>query len=142
MTVDISLIIGGSQGGGIESAGQVAVRTLALKGYDVYGVREHHSNIIGAHSYFNLRARDRVSRSVKLPVDAVVALDAESILSHMDDVKEGGILVYDEADKAVKIDRIASMARPLKQRIKAKLKSMGYEASALGPSPTYPRSRR
>ncbi len=132
MAVDISLIIGGPQGGGIESAGQVAVRALALKGYDVYGVREYHSNIIGAHSYFNLRARDKVSRSVKLPVDAVVALDAESILTHMDDVKEGGILVYDEAAKAVKIDRIAPMARPLKQRIKAKLESMGYEASAAG----------
>lgn len=132
MAVDVSLMIGGPQGGGIESAGQVAVRALALKGYDVYGVREYHSNIIGAHSYFNLRARDKVSRSVKLPVDAVVALDAESILTHMDDVKEGGILVYDEAAKAVKIDRIAPMARPLKQRIKAKLESMGYDASAAG----------
>lgn len=132
MAVDLTLIIGGPQGGGIESAGQIAVRTLALKGYDVYGVREYHSNIIGAHSYFNLRARDRIARSVKLPVDAVVALDAESILTHIDDVKEGGLVVYDEAAKATKIDKIAPMARPLKERLKAKLSSMGYEASAAG----------
>ncbi len=132
MPVDISLIIGGPQGGGIESAGQVAVRTFAFKGYDVYGVREYHSNIIGAHSYFNLRARDRVSRSVKLPVDGVVALDAESVLTHMDDVKRGGFLVYDSASTGVSVDKIAPMPPPLKERVKAKLSSLGLPATVAG----------
>ncbi|MEB3816473.1 MAG: 2-oxoacid:acceptor oxidoreductase subunit alpha [Desulfurococcales archaeon] len=123
--VDLAIIIGGPQGGGIESAGQIGVRALAMKGYDIYGVREYHSNIIGAHSYFNIRVRDAPARSARLPVDAVVALDAESVFTHMDDVREGGVFVYDTSTLKTKIDRIAPMPQPLKERVKAKLASMG-----------------
>jgi 2-oxoglutarate ferredoxin oxidoreductase subunit alpha len=123
--VDLSIIIGGPQGGGIESAGQIAVRTLMLKGYDVYGTREYHSNITGAHSYFNLRARSDIARSVKLPVDFLIALDAESVFTHMDDVKKGGFFVYDSGTLNTKIDKIAPMSKALKARVKEKLSSLG-----------------
>ena len=123
--VDLALIIGGPQGGGIESAGQIAVRTLMSKGYDVYGTREYHSNITGAHSYFNLRARSDVARSVRLPVDFLVALDAETVFTHMDDVKKGGFFVYDSGTSNTKVDKIAPMSKALKARVKEKLSSMG-----------------
>jgi 2-oxoglutarate ferredoxin oxidoreductase subunit alpha len=122
---DVALLIGGPQGGGIESAGQIGVRAFVLKGYDVYGVREYHSNIIGAHSYFNIRIRDNVSRSVRLPVDVVVALDAESAFTHMDDVKDGGVFVYDVGTSNTKIDRVVPMPAPLKERVKKKLSDLG-----------------
>ncbi len=123
--VDLALLIGGPQGGGIESAGQIGVRALVMKGYDIFGVREYHSNIIGAHSYFNIRIRDTVARSPRLPVDAVVALDAESVFTHMDDVREGGIFVYDTSTLKTRVDRIAPMPGPLKERVKAKLSQHG-----------------
>ena len=123
--VDLGLIIGGPQGGGIESAGQVAVRTLMSKGYDVYGTREYHSNITGAHSYFNLRARSDIARSVRLPVDFLIALDAESVFTHMEDVKENGFFVYDSGTSGTKIDKIAPMPKPLKVRVKEKLSKIG-----------------
>ena len=122
---DIALLIGGPQGGGIESAGQIGVRAFVMKGYDVYGVREYHSNIIGAHSYFNIRVKDKISRSVRLPVDVVVALDAESVFTHMDDVKDGGVFVYDTNTANTKVDRIVPMPTPLKERVKQKLESLG-----------------
>ena len=122
---DIALLIGGPQGGGIESAGQIGVRAFVTKGYDVYGVREYHSNIIGAHSYFNIRVKDEISRSVRLPVDVVVALDAESVFTHMDDVREGGVFVYDTNTANTKVDRIVPMPTPLKDRVKRKLESLG-----------------
>lgn len=122
---DIALLIGGPQGGGIESAGQIGVRAFVMKGYDVYGVREYHSNIIGAHSYFNIRVKDKISRSVRLPVDVVVALDAESVFTHMDDVKDGGVFVYDTNTANTKVDRIVPMPTPLKERVKRKLESLG-----------------
>jgi len=122
---DIALLIGGPQGGGIESAGQIGVRSFVLKGYDVYGVREYHSNIIGAHSYFNIRVRERLSRSVRLPVDYIVALDAESVFTHMDDVKPGGLFVYDSNTDKTRVDRIVPMPAPLKERVKRKLAEAG-----------------
>ncbi len=123
--VDLGLIIGGPQGGGIESAGQITVRTLMSKGYDVYGTREYHSNITGAHSYFNLRARSDIARSVKLPVDFLIALDAESVFTHINDVKKKGFFVYDSGTSSTKIDKIAPMPKPLKVRVKEKLSKLG-----------------
>ena len=125
--VDISLLVGGPQGGGIESAGQVTVRALMLKGYDVIGTREYHSNIIGAHSYFVIRARDTRVNSVKLPVDAVIALDAESVFTHLDDVRENGLFVYDLGTSNTNIDRIAPISPALKRRVKEKLSSLNLK---------------
>jgi 2-oxoglutarate ferredoxin oxidoreductase subunit alpha len=130
--VDLALLIGGPQGGGIESAGQIGVRALVMKGYDIFGLREYHSNIIGAHSYFNIRIRDDVARSPRLPVDAIVALDAESVFTHMDDIKEGGIFVYDTSTLKTRVDKIPPMPAPLKERVKKKLTSLGLEATVEG----------
>ncbi|MCS7118701.1 MAG: 2-oxoacid:acceptor oxidoreductase family protein [Archaeoglobaceae archaeon] len=55
MKVDLSLAIGGPQGSGIETAGRIAIRDFALKGFEVLGNRECHSNI-GAYSYYYIRA--------------------------------------------------------------------------------------
>ena len=130
--VDVSIIIGGPQGGGIESAGQITVKAFVLKGYDVLGSREYHSNIMGAHSYYHLRVRERRPGSLTLPVDALLALDAESILTHYREVRPGGIVVYDPAVKNTRVDSIQPMAPPLKERVKRDLESRGLPATAEG----------
>ena len=115
---DLLLLIGGPQGGGIESAGQIALKTLVLKGYSVIGTRDYKSNIMGAHSYYTIRARFDRPGAIRFPVDAIVALDAESILTHFQDVRKGGILVYDEGVLKTKIDSIQPMELALKKRLK------------------------
>ena len=115
---DLLLLIGGPQGGGIESAGQIALKTLILKGYSVIGTRDYKSNIMGAHSYYTIRARFDRPGAIRFPVDAAVALDAESILTHFGDVKPGGILVYDKGSLHTKIDAIQPMEQALKERLK------------------------
>lgn len=91
--VDISFIVGGPQGGGIESSGQIALKAFVVKGYNVLGTREYHSNIMGAHSYFHVRVTSGPARALRIPVDLVVALDAESVLTHINDVRKGGYLI-------------------------------------------------
>jgi 2-oxoglutarate ferredoxin oxidoreductase subunit alpha len=132
LMVDLSLIIGGPQGGGIESAGQITVKAFVLKGYDVLGSREYHSNIMGAHSYYHLRVREKRPGSLTLPVYSLLALDAESILTHYRDVRPGGIVVYDPAVKNTRLDSIQPMAPPLKERIRADLESRGLPLTAEG----------
>ncbi|MEB3779763.1 MAG: 2-oxoacid:acceptor oxidoreductase subunit alpha [Desulfurococcales archaeon] len=125
--MDLKIIIGGPQGGGIESAGQIALKTFVLKGYNVLGNREYQSNIIGAHSYYIMRVKEERPGSVTLPVDAVLALDAESVLTHFKDPREGGILVYDPGTNNTRADRIPSMAKPLKKRLSEEFNSIGLE---------------
>ncbi|MCX8195861.1 MAG: 2-oxoacid:acceptor oxidoreductase subunit alpha [Acidilobaceae archaeon] len=122
---DVSLIIGGPQGGGIESAGQVVIRALVAKGFNVIGTREYHSNIMGAHSYFHLRFTDKPARALRLPVELVVALDAESALTHVWDVSGKGFFVYDADSKDQDAGRIASMELSLKKRLKETLGPKG-----------------
>ncbi|MEM1671924.1 MAG: 2-oxoacid:acceptor oxidoreductase subunit alpha [Archaeoglobaceae archaeon] len=114
MKVDLSFAIGGFQGGGIESAGQIALRAFVLKGYEVFGSREFHSNIIGAHSYFHIRVG---SKALKLPLNALIALDAESIFTHLQNLGDGALLVCDEHSLKTKVSEIPSMSRSLKKRI-------------------------
>lgn len=118
IVVDVSFIIGGPQGGGIESAGQIALKAFVLKGYNVLGTREYHSNIMGAHSYFHVRVREDRPGSVTRPVHALLALDAESVFTHLDDVMEGGLLVYDPSTNRQSVDSIQPMAKPLKDRLR------------------------
>lgn len=122
---DILFLIGGPQGGGIESAGQIALKTLVLKGYSVLGTRDYKSNIMGAHSYYTIRARFSRPGAIRFPVDAVVALDAESILTHFTDVKPGGLFVYDSGVLKTKIDSIQPMEKALKDRLKELFASKG-----------------
>lgn len=127
---DVLFLIGGPQGGGIESAGQIALKTLVLKGYSVIGTRDYKSNIMGAHSYYTIRARFSRPGAIRFPVDAVVALDAESILTHFDDVKQGGLLVYDSGPVKTKIDAIQPMEKPLKDRLKEFFEDRGLPPTA------------
>ena len=129
-SVDLDIMIGGPQGGGIESSGQMMLRVFMIKGYDVFGIREYHSDIIGAHSYYNVRVKPQRPRSVRLPVDALLALDAEAIFTHYRELKEGSYLIYDNDSLQTQINRIAPMEPEVKERVIADLKSKGVEPVA------------
>lgn len=128
--VDISVMIGGPQGGGIESSGQMLVRTFMIKGYDVFGIREYHSNIIGAHSYYNVRFKKNRPKSVKLPVDSLIALDAETIFTHYNEVSPKSFVVYDIDILNTPMERISPMEPEVKERVRDELKKLGVEPIA------------
>ena len=128
--VDLDVMIGGPQGGGIESSGQMMLRVFMIKGYDVFGIREYHSDIMGAHSYYNVRVRPRKPRSVRLPVDALLALDGEAIFTHYHELTEGSYLIYDNDSLSTRMDRIAPMEPETKERVREDLKRRGVEPIA------------
>ena len=129
MTFDVSLIIGGPQGGGIESAGQIALKAFVIKGYNVLGNREYQSNIMGAHSYYHLRVSEERPGSVRLPVDGLIALDAESVFTHMEEVRPGGFIVYDVGTGSQEASKLQPMASALKKRIGEVFESRGLKAT-------------
>lgn len=114
MKVDISLAIGGAQGSGVETAGRVAILAFAMKGHRVFGSREYHSNIVGAHSHYHIRVG---KNALRLPFDAVVAMNAESIFTLGMNLKRNGLLICDSSSLEVKFEEIPSMSKWLKKRI-------------------------
>ncbi|MCS7144367.1 MAG: 2-oxoacid:acceptor oxidoreductase family protein [Archaeoglobaceae archaeon] len=124
MKVDLSFAIAGFQGGGIESAGQVAIKAFMLKGYEIFGSREYHSNIIGAHSYFHLRVG---GQALKLPLDALIALDGESVFTHLQNLRKDALVVCDQNSLKTRASEIPSMSKALKSRIEQSYGSFSLE---------------
>src|SRR5439155_1348009 len=60
---DLSWMIGGPQGSGVDSSANVFARACAAGGLHIFGKREFYSNIMGEHSYFALRAHSGLVRS-------------------------------------------------------------------------------
>ncbi len=78
-TNQVSWMIGGPQGSGINSAAEILAKACSRGGLSVFSNIEYHSNIIGKHSFYRVRAGEGEIRS---PIDAVhllAALDAESL---------------------------------------------------------------
>ncbi|MEM0127741.1 MAG: 2-oxoacid:ferredoxin oxidoreductase subunit alpha [Thermoplasmatales archaeon] len=131
-SVDIDLIIGGPQGGGIDSAAQIVLRAFSLAGYEAYGIREYHSNIKGRHSYFHVRVRDKPVRSLRYPVDLLVCLDSESPFVHMTDVSSNTVVLYDEDLTNTKLDQVLTMEPETKKHVSERLRSEGLDTTLSG----------
>lgn len=132
MATDISLIIGGPQGGGVESASAVLLRAIAQAGYYAFGKREYFSNIKGRHSYFHLRIRDKQTFSIKDPIDLLVCLDAETMFTHFNDVVKDGSVIFDPSILHTKISDVVSMENELKERVEKFLEEHGYPKTIEG----------
>jgi len=79
MSTDITWLIGGPQGSGVETGANIFSRVCAEMGYQVFGKREFYSNIKGEHSYFAVRVADKKIHSNLNDVTVMVSFDAETI---------------------------------------------------------------
>lgn len=125
---NVYLIIGGAQGSGIETTSYVLTAALARRGYGVLSNREYFSNIVGRHSYIQMAvSSEEIPRSHTFPVDFVGAIDAESVFTHYDDLKEGGHLLYDKDTENTRLIQIKSMEPELTERLQERFKELGIE---------------
>ena len=122
-SIDLTWVIGGPQGGGVETAANIFAGACAGCGLQVFGKREYYSNIKGEHSYFGVRVSDKTIRSNVSGITMLVGFDAETIFRHADDVFDDGAIVYESDLSAIKIDEIPTLDAPFKSRLKKYLES-------------------
>ncbi|WP_456409558.1 2-oxoacid:acceptor oxidoreductase subunit alpha [Oceanithermus sp.] len=118
---DFTWRVGGPQGGGIETAATLFAQALARGGWWVSARREYHSNIMGRHSYLDVRAARRPTRAFFERVDLLAALDAETLARHLDEVKPGGVLVYDPDAARMPLSKLPMLDGAAYKRISAAL---------------------
>ncbi|MFB6469815.1 MAG: 2-oxoacid:ferredoxin oxidoreductase subunit alpha [Vulcanisaeta sp. AZ3] len=132
MPTDIMWVIGGPQGGGIDTGANVFMRAVARAGYYVIGDREYFSNIKGRHSYFMARASEEPRGGFLGTIDVLVALDAETMFTHFQDVKRGGYVIVDTTTFNTKLDQLQYMEDELKERLREWFSKVGVEPTVKG----------
>ncbi len=120
---DINLLVGGPQGGGIDSSANMINMAFSLAGYNIFGVREFHSNIKGRHSYIHLRVKHERPGSLKYPVDIMVALDPDTLFEHMLDVSKGSKIIYDSAFEKFELKQARMITLDTMSRIRYELEN-------------------
>ncbi len=123
MTIDISWMIGGPQGSGVESGANIFSRACAALGYQIFGKREFYSNIKGEHSYFGVRVSDKTIRSNVNDVTMMVSFDAETIFRHYSEVIKDGAIIYDSDLSVIKVDEVHTLDDQYKSRLLAHIAS-------------------
>jgi len=106
---DLAWLLGGAQGGGVDTSGNVFARFALRSGLRVFTNIEYHSNVSGEHSYFRVRMSSEDRHTILDRVNVLVALDLESLTGdphlelvlpkshrgHIPEVLPGGVVVYD-----------------------------------------------
>ncbi|WP_117017445.1 2-oxoacid:acceptor oxidoreductase subunit alpha [Aeribacillus pallidus] len=95
MIHQLSWKVGGQQGEGIESTGEIFSIALNRLGYYLYGYRHFSSRIKGGHTNNKIRVSTTPIRSIADDLDILVAFDQESIDFNFHELRDGGIVIAD-----------------------------------------------
>jgi 2-oxoglutarate/2-oxoacid ferredoxin oxidoreductase subunit alpha len=98
MAIDLNILIGGAAGQGVHAVTAPLARTLVRAGCRVLAVQSYESRIRGGHIFNVLRVADRPLVSSREGVDLLVALNAETVSRHRDELAPDGVIIYDASE--------------------------------------------
>lgn len=94
---DISVLIGGKAGEGLNKAGQIIAHIFGALGYRIYLYYDYPSLIRGGHNFTIIRACEKPVSSHHDAIDVLLALNQETVTLHQKQLRAGGILLFDAA---------------------------------------------
>ncbi len=95
MLHQLSWKVGGQQGEGIESTGEIFSMAMNRLGYFLYGYRHFSSRIKGGHTNNKITVRPTEVRAIADDLDILVAFDQETIDVNYKELTENGIILAD-----------------------------------------------
>jgi 2-oxoglutarate ferredoxin oxidoreductase subunit alpha len=93
--LDLSVLVGGKAGDGINSAGLIVSHLLNQLGYYTYMYFDYPSLIKGGHNFTITRAADRKIGATRNRIDFLLALNQDSIDLHRDLLHDQTVVIYD-----------------------------------------------
>jgi len=97
MPVDIHLLIGGEAGQGLVTIGQLLGKALVRAGHEIFISQSYHSRIRGGHNTFSIRLGDGPFLAPRESIDILVALNAETVELHRDQLTGQALVIADSA---------------------------------------------
>lgn len=95
MISQLSWKVGGQQGEGIDSTGEIFAIALNRQGYYLYGYRHFSSRIKGGHTNNKMRVSTKPVSAISDDLDVLVAFDQETIDVNAQELRKGGIIIGD-----------------------------------------------
>jgi 2-oxoglutarate ferredoxin oxidoreductase subunit alpha len=92
-----SFRIGAQAGQGVMVTGRMMAKCFTRGGYNVISYPEYPSLVRGGHNVVQVTMGTKEIRSPPRRCDVVLALNRDAVFYHKDFVKEGGVIIYDEA---------------------------------------------
>jgi 2-oxoglutarate/2-oxoacid ferredoxin oxidoreductase subunit alpha len=102
MINQLSWKVGGQQGEGIESTGEIFAIALNRLGYYLYGYRHFSSRIKGGHTNNKIRVSTTQVRSISDDLDILVAFDQETVDVNYKELHSNGVIMADAKFKPTK----------------------------------------
>jgi 2-oxoglutarate ferredoxin oxidoreductase subunit alpha len=91
---EISVLIGGKAGDGINNAGAMVAQLLNRLGYRIYLYFDYPSLIRGGHNFAIIRGSERLVGTHENHVDFVLALNKETIDHHREKYSEDTVIIF------------------------------------------------
>ncbi|EHJ07972.1 2-oxoacid:acceptor oxidoreductase subunit alpha [Staphylococcus simiae] len=102
MKPQLSWKVGGQQGEGIESTGEIFATAMNRKGYYLYGYRHFSSRIKGGHTNNKIRVSTKPVHAISDDLDILIAFDQETIEVNYHEMREDSIILADAKAKPTK----------------------------------------
>jgi len=102
---DISVLIGGKAGFGIDTASLIIARILNQLGLRIYIYRDYPSLIRGGHTFSIIRAAPEKVFTHRENIDFLLALNQDAFNFHRGKLKDNAVIIYDS--DALKIEGLA-----------------------------------
>ncbi len=98
---DIEIMFGGQAGDGSLTTGDLIAGTFKRMGLEVYTYKDFPSRIRGGHTNYVIRAGSRPHYGMADFVDGLVAFNVEAIEVHIDEMRPGGFVLFDNSSHTV-----------------------------------------
>jgi len=96
-----TFIVGGKAGQGVKKAGSVAAHIFSSMGRHVFQMDDYMSLIRGGHNFSVVSTATKWISSHYMKTDLVVNFDKRSCETHMNEIAENGIMIYNSDEQEV-----------------------------------------
>jgi 2-oxoglutarate ferredoxin oxidoreductase subunit alpha len=130
--IDFAVGIGGENGQGIASTGNILALILARRGLHLNAYNAYQSIIRGGHTFLTIRAGDEPVRNMGDKIDVFIPLNQDTMDRHLRLLKSGACAIFDK-DKIVPgqaADGVQLCAMPMKDLTKGN--KLAVNTAALG----------
>ena len=96
MESHLNVMVGGEAGQGVQSVGMILAKTMAHGGLHVFADQDYENRVRGGHNFFRVRVSDGEVLALSEKLDILVALNKETIDLHHNELKDSGVIIFDQ----------------------------------------------